>query len=82
MKKKPELDDIDVVFEQSPLSKDEKKRISQYIQQDKAKHRKNIGLVKEPKDVYLTTKSKHKTEEELKAMKKNAKKSRKRKLHK
>ena len=40
MKKKLELDDIDVVFDPSPLTEEEKRLISEYIQQDKNKKRK------------------------------------------
>jgi len=39
MKKKIELDDLDVVFDPTPLSEDEKRRISEYIRNDKAKRR-------------------------------------------
>lgn len=41
MKKKPELDDIDVVFDSTPLTENEKKLISEFIRKDKAKKRKN-----------------------------------------
>jgi hypothetical protein len=41
MKKKPELDDVDVVFDPTPLTEAEKKLISEYIQQHKAKREKN-----------------------------------------
>lgn len=40
MKKKPELDDLDVVFDSTPLTEEEKRLISEYIQQDKTKRRK------------------------------------------
>ena len=40
MKKKPNLDDMDVVFDPTPLTADEKRLISEYIRQDKAKRRK------------------------------------------
>ena len=40
MKKKPNLDDMDVVFDPTPLTADEKRQISEYIRQDKAKRRK------------------------------------------
>ena len=37
MKKKTELDDIDVIFDPKPLTEDEKSRISEFIRRDKAK---------------------------------------------
>ena len=40
MKKKIELDDIEVVFDSSPLTEEEKKLISEYIQKEKAKRKK------------------------------------------
>lgn len=40
MKKKPELDDIEVVFDSTPLTNEDKKLISKYIRQDKAKRAK------------------------------------------
>ena len=40
MKKKPNLDDLDVVFDPTPLTADEKRLLSEYIRQDKAKRRK------------------------------------------
>lgn len=40
MKKKLKLDDVDVVFQPTRLTKEEKKLISEYIQQDKAKRTK------------------------------------------
>ena len=39
-KKKIELDDIDVVFDPKPLTKEEQRLISEYIRQDKEKNRK------------------------------------------
>lgn len=36
MKKKLQLDDVDVVFEPKPLTEAEKNLISEYIRQDKA----------------------------------------------
>ncbi len=39
-KKKANLDDIDVFFDPTPLTEEEKRRLSEYIQQDKAKHKK------------------------------------------
>ena len=45
MKKKPDLDDMDVVFDPTPLTADEKRQISEYIRQDKAKRRKNTSLI-------------------------------------
>jgi hypothetical protein len=36
MKKKIKLDDIDVVFDPTPLTEEEKKLISEFIKQDKA----------------------------------------------
>ena len=48
MKKKIELDDIDVVFDPRPLTDEEKRLISEYIQQEKNKrHKKNrLGKVR------------------------------------
>ena len=40
MKKKPNLDDLDVVFDPTPLTADEKRLLSEYIRRDKAKWRK------------------------------------------
>lgn len=40
MKKKPTLDDMDVVFDPTPLTEDEKRLLSEHIRQDKAKRRK------------------------------------------
>ena len=40
MKKNPELDDLDVVFDPTPLTEEEKRLISEYIQQDKSKRKK------------------------------------------
>ena len=40
MKKKPSLDEMDMVFDPTPLTEDEKRLISEYIRQDKAKRRK------------------------------------------
>lgn len=37
MKRKPQLEDIDVVFDPTPLTEEEKKMISEFIKQDKAK---------------------------------------------
>ena len=51
-KKKPELDDMDVLFDPKPLTEEERQLISEYIKQDKAKRKrrhyrqqskKNIG---------------------------------------
>ena len=39
MKKKLELDDVDVVFDPTPLTEEEKRLISEFIQKDKAKRR-------------------------------------------
>ena len=41
MKTKTKLDDIDVIFQSTPLTKEEKKRISEYIRKDKAKRSKH-----------------------------------------
>ena len=41
MKKKTKLDDVDVVFQSTPLTEKEKKLISEYIRQDKAKRAKH-----------------------------------------
>ena len=40
MKKKTQLDDIDVVFDSTPLTDEEKKSISEFIKLDKAKRKK------------------------------------------
>ena len=40
MKKKKELDDVEVIFDSTPLTDEEKKLISEYIQKDKTKRRK------------------------------------------
>lgn len=40
MKKKPELDDVDVVFDSSPLTEAEKALISEYIRKDKARRKR------------------------------------------
>jgi hypothetical protein len=40
MKKKIELDDVEVIFDSAPLTDEEKKLISEYIQKDKTKRRK------------------------------------------
>lgn len=40
MKKKLKLDDVDVVFQPTRLTKEEKKLISEYIRQNKAKRTK------------------------------------------
>ena len=40
MKKKLKLDDVDVAFDPTPLTEDEKHLISEFIRQDKAKRRK------------------------------------------
>ena len=40
MKKKLKLDDIDVAFDPTPLSEEEKQLISEFIRQDKIKQRK------------------------------------------
>jgi hypothetical protein len=43
MKKKLKLDDVDVAFDPTPLTEDEKRLISEFIRQDKAKRRKKHG---------------------------------------
>jgi hypothetical protein len=43
MKKKIKLDDVDVVFDPTPLTEDEKRLISEFIRQDKAKRGKKHG---------------------------------------
>ncbi len=43
MKKKLKLDDLDVAFDPTPLTEDEKRLISEFIRQDKAKRRKKRG---------------------------------------
>lgn len=40
MKKKLKLDDVDVTFDSTPLTEDEKYLISEFIRQDKEKRRK------------------------------------------
>ena len=42
MKKKITLDDFDAVVDPTPLTAEEKKLISEYIRQDKAKRRKKF----------------------------------------
>ncbi len=39
MKKKLELDDVDVVFDSTPLTQEEKRLISEFIRRDKEKVR-------------------------------------------
>ena len=46
MKKKPELDDIDVIFQPTRLTEEEKKLISDYIRKDKAKRTKKSSAHK------------------------------------
>lgn len=41
MKKKLKLDDVEVAFDSTPLTEDEKSLISEFIRQDKEKRRKN-----------------------------------------
>jgi hypothetical protein len=41
MKKKLKLDDVDVAFDPTPLSKEEKQLISDFIRQDRIKQDKN-----------------------------------------
>ncbi len=43
MKKKTKLDDIDVAFDPTPLTEDEKKMISEFIRLDKEKRKKKHG---------------------------------------
>jgi hypothetical protein len=43
MKKKIKLDDIDVAFDPTPLTEDEKKLISEFIRLDKEKRKKKHG---------------------------------------
>jgi len=43
MKKKVKLDDVDVVFDPSPLTSDEQKLISEFIRLDKLKRKKKQG---------------------------------------
>lgn len=43
MKKKLKLDDVEVAFDPTPLTEDEKSLISEFIRQDKEKHRKKRG---------------------------------------
>lgn len=40
MKKKLKLDDLDVTFDPTPLTENEKRLISKFIREDKAKRRK------------------------------------------
>ena len=46
MKKKPELDDVDVIFYPARLTKEEEKLISEYIRKDKIKRAKNSSIRK------------------------------------
>ena len=46
MKNKLKLDDVDVVFEPTRLTEEEKKLISEYIRQDKAKRTKKTSTRK------------------------------------
>jgi hypothetical protein len=46
MKKKLKLDDVDVVFQPTRLTKEEKKLISEYIRQDKSKRTKKSSTHK------------------------------------
>lgn len=41
MKTKTKLDDIDVIFQSTPLTKEEKKLISEFIRKDKTKRTKH-----------------------------------------
>lgn len=43
MKKKTKLDDIDVVFDPTPLTEEEKQLISEFIRNDKAKRKEKHG---------------------------------------
>jgi len=43
MKKNTKLDDIDVVFDPTPLTDDEKKMLSEFIRLDKEKRKKKQG---------------------------------------
>jgi hypothetical protein len=43
MKKKLKLDDVDVAFDPTPLTEEEKKLISEFIRLDKEKRRKKQG---------------------------------------
>ena len=43
MKKKLKLDDVDVAFDPTPLTQDEKLLISEFIRMDKEKRRKKHG---------------------------------------
>jgi hypothetical protein len=42
MKKKLKLDDVDVAFDPTPLTEDEKKLISEFIRLDKEKRKKKL----------------------------------------
>jgi hypothetical protein len=44
MKKKLQLDDVDVVFESKPLTKEELRLISAYILKDKARYKNETRL--------------------------------------
>ena len=43
MKKKLKLDDIDIAFDPTPLTEEEKRLISEFIRIDKEKRRKKHG---------------------------------------
>ena len=43
MKRKPKLDDVDVVFLPGPLTSEEEKLISEFIRKQKEKRRKKHG---------------------------------------
>ncbi|HVD99983.1 MAG TPA: hypothetical protein VNB90_17370 [Cytophagaceae bacterium] len=44
MKKKIELDDVEVIFDPTPLTEEEKRSISEYIRKDKAKRKKKAAV--------------------------------------
>ena len=49
MKKKPELDDVDIIFDPTPLTVEEKRLISEYIRKDQERvknHRQQPILAK------------------------------------
>lgn len=48
MKRKPQLDDIDVVFDPTPLTDKEKKMISDFIKLDKAKRASKTRVKRTP----------------------------------
>lgn len=46
MKKKVKLDDVDVVFDPTPLTKDEQRLLSEFIRKQKDKRRKKFKAIR------------------------------------